>query len=91
MADNLKFNKHVSSLGYQKYTNYDAIEVPWADAIPSDFKGVMGVPITFLSKYDPDQFELVRFRKGTDDKDLRLEDGTCPYFRILIKHRKPTT
>lgn len=59
MADNLKFNKNVSGVGYQKYDNYDAIEVPFADAIPSDFDGVMGVPISFLSKYNPDQFEII--------------------------------
>jgi hypothetical protein len=59
MADNLKFNKHVSTVGYQKYDNYDAIEIPYADAIPSDFDGVMGVPISFLSRYNPEQFEIL--------------------------------
>jgi hypothetical protein len=58
-ADNLKFNKHVSGVGYQKYDNYDAIEIPFADAIPSDHQGIMGVPISFLSKYNPDQFEIL--------------------------------
>ena len=60
-ADNIKFSKHkeVKSIGYQRYDNYDAIEVPFTDAIPSDFKGVMGVPITFLDKYNPDQFEIL--------------------------------
>ena len=89
--DNIKFSKHkeVKGVGYRRYANFDGIDVPFTDAIPSDFDGVMGVPITFLTKYNPDQFELVKFRKGDDEKDLRLEDGTCPYFRILIKHRKP--
>jgi hypothetical protein len=89
MADNIKFSKHknVQGVGYQKYDNYDAIEVPFTDAIPSDYKGVMGVPISFLPKYNPDQFEIVKFRHGNDDKDLRLPDGKCPYFRILIKHK----
>ena len=60
-GDNIKFSKHkeVKSIGYQRYDNYDAIEVPFTDAIPSDFKGVMGVPITFLDKYNPDQFEIL--------------------------------
>jgi hypothetical protein len=89
-ADNIKFSKHaaVKAIGYAKYDNYDAIEVPAVDAIPSDFPGVMGVPITFLGKYNPDQFEIVKFRHGDDGKDLRLADGTCPYFRILVRHRK---
>jgi hypothetical protein len=57
--DNLKFNKSIQALGYQKYDNYDAIEVPKVDAIPSDYDGVMGVPITFLAKYNPDQFQIL--------------------------------
>ena len=57
--ENLKFNKAVKDVGYQKYDNYDAIEVPRTDAIPSDYDGVMGVPISFLDKYNPDQFELL--------------------------------
>ena len=61
MADNIKFSKHkeIRGIGYKKYDNYDAIEVPFTDAIPSDFKGVMGVPISFLDKYNPDQFEII--------------------------------
>jgi hypothetical protein len=71
MADNLKFNKKMKAQGkYHKYDNYDAIEVPEVKAIPSDYDGVMGVPITFLDKYNPDQFEIVAFRKGSDGKDL---------------------
>ena len=60
-AENKKFSKHkeVKGIGYLKYDNYDAIEVPFTDAIPRDYKGVMGVPISFLSKYSPDQFEIV--------------------------------
>jgi hypothetical protein len=89
MADNRKFNKQLikSETGYQKYDNYDAIEIPFTNSIPSDYTGVMGVPISFLDKYSPEQFEIVKFRHGNDDKDLRLADGTCPYFRILIKHK----
>ena len=62
MSENLKFSKHKEIKGkkkYDKYANYDAIEVPFTDAIPSDYHGEMGVPISFLDKYNPDQFEIV--------------------------------
>jgi hypothetical protein len=62
MADNLKFSKHKEIKGkssYDKYVNYDALEIPFADAIPSDFTGEMGVPISFLDKYCPEQFEII--------------------------------
>jgi len=64
-ADNKKYSKHkdVNGIGYRKYDNYDAIEVPYTDAIPSDYAGVMGVPISFLSKYSPEQFEIVGITK----------------------------
>lgn len=55
---------------YPKYDNYDAIEVSKVSEIPKDYFGVMGVPITFLDKYCPEQFEIVSFRKGKDGKDL---------------------
>ena len=72
MKDNLRYSRHkeIRENGYLKYDNYDAIEVPYTDAIPSDYKGVMGVPITFLDKYCPEQFEIIAFRKGDDGKDL---------------------
>ena len=91
MEENLKYSKHKEIKGkkaYDKYDNYDAVEVSFTDAIPSDYKGVMGVPISFLDKYNPEQFEIIKFRHGNDDKDLRLKNGVCPYFRILIKHKK---
>lgn len=62
MEDNLKYSKHKEIKGnksYNKYENYDAIDVPFTDAIPSDYDGVMGVPITFLDKYSPEQFEII--------------------------------
>ncbi len=60
MADNLRFNKKLQGKDkYECYDNYDAIEVPFTDAIPSDYNGVMGVPITFLDKYSPEQFEIL--------------------------------
>jgi len=70
MTDNLKFNrKLIATLDgrsrYQQYDNFDAIEVPYTDAIPSDYAGVMGVPISWLAKYNPEQFEIL----GTDESD----------------------
>ena len=62
--------KNYTSDEYPKYDNYDAINVNKVSEIPCDYDGVMGVPITFLDKYNPDQFEIVAFRKGEDGKDL---------------------
>ncbi len=61
MAQNIKHSKHkeVRGIGYRRYDNYDAIEVPFTDAIPGDYDGVMGVPISFLDKYCPEQFEIL--------------------------------
>ncbi len=69
MADNLKYSKHKGIKGkksYDNYDNYHAIEVPFTNAIPSDYDGVMGVPITFLNKYSPDQFEIVGMCENID-------------------------
>lgn len=70
MEDNTKFSKHkaVRGVGYHAYDNFDAIEVPYTDAIPSDYDGVMGVPITFLDKYNPDQFEIIGNGQTTADE-----------------------
>jgi hypothetical protein len=68
MADNLKFNSKIQKNpnSYQKYDNYDAIEVPYTNAIPSDYEGIMGVPISFLDKYSPEQFEIVGMCENED-------------------------
>ena len=79
--------KTYSPKEYPKYDNYDGINVNKTSDIPMDYDGAMGVPITFLDKYNPDQFEIIKFRKGDDDKDLSI-NGKCPYFRILIKRKK---
>jgi hypothetical protein len=66
MEENLKYSKHKEIKGkkaYDQYDNYKAIEVPFTDAIPSDYDGVMGVPISFLDKYCPDQFEIIGLTK----------------------------
>ena len=77
MADNIKFSKHkeVKGKDYQKYDNYDAIDVPYTDAIPSDYEGVMGVPISFLDKYCPEQFEIV-WRGG----DIDWAEKECDFY-----------
>ena len=71
---------------YPFYDNYRGINVNKTQDIPMDYMGAMGVPITFLNKYDPEQFEIIKFRKGDDDKDLKI-NGKAPYFRILIKRK----
>jgi hypothetical protein len=83
MEENIKFSKHkeIKGKGYQKYDNYDAIEVPFTDAIPSDYDGVMGVPISFLDKYNPDQFEIIGQTQGDSGKEL----GLTPFDRSLKK------
>jgi hypothetical protein len=98
-ADNVKFSKHkeVRGVGYKRYDNYDAIEVPFTDAIPSDFAGVMGVPISFFNKYNPEQFEIVGLAAGNirglagiptkTGKDGPYMDGKLKYGRILIRHK----
>ena len=68
--EDLILYKHYTPEAYPKYDNYDAINVDKSVDIPCDYDGVMGVPITFLDKYNPDQFEIVAFRKGADGKDL---------------------
>ena len=72
---------------YPKYDNCDGINVNRTQDIPKDYAGLMGVPITFLHKYNPDQFEIVKFRKGDDNKDLKI-NGKSPYFRILIRNKR---
>lgn len=72
---------------YPKYDNYNGINVNKTQDIPLDYKGDMGVPITFLHKFNPDQFEIIKFRKGNDGKDLSI-DGKCPYFRIIIRNKQ---
>lgn len=81
MADNIKYSRHkeVQNHEYRRYANYDAIEVPFYDAIPSDYDGVMGVPITFLDKYCPEQFEIIGMGSGELSKEL----GATPYSQIL--------
>jgi hypothetical protein len=76
-----------NEIDYPRYDNYDGINVNKTKDIPLDYAGIMGVPITFLHKYNPEQFEIIKFRKGNDEKDLSI-NGKCPYFRILIRNKR---
>ena len=105
MADNLKYSRHkdlVARGGYINYDNFKAIDVPYIDAIPSDYYGIMGVPSTFLDRYNPEQFVILGIGTGDSAKELGIKknyrgrtdlsytiDGvhSCPYGRILIKKR----
>lgn len=85
---------------YPKYDNYDAIEVSKVCDIPMDYKGVMGVPITFLDKYNPDQFQIVGaseseckgFSNGIWNSNSKIAhpliNGKKVYKRILIRFKE---
>lgn len=95
MADNFRYSKHKEIRGktaYDRYDNYDAIEVPFTDAIPSDYDGVMGVPISFLDKYCPEQFEILGLDRYIIDNPFPGKRFTIfsreIYARILIRHLK---
>ena len=102
MDDNLRYNKRImgSPNSYKNYDNYDAIEVPFNSGIPSGYEGVMGVPISFLDKYNPEQFEILGatesegtgFSEGLHDGGAVKQatvDGKRVYKRIFIRHRNP--
>lgn len=86
--EKLVLSKKYNPDEYLKYDNYDAINVDKVADIPVDYDGVMGVPISIMDKYDPTQFEIVKFRKGDDGKDLSI-NGKAKYCRILIRARHP--
>ena len=99
MEQNLKFSKHKEIRGkdhYEHYDNYDAIEVPYVDAIPSDYDGVMGVPISFLDKYCPEQFDIIgcsydygRPKGWSSAINMSVSiNGKNVYKRILIKSKE---
>lgn len=105
MAENLKFNKALikklenkfgDSSKYPSYDFYDAIEVPFTEAIPSDYSGVMGVPVTFLDKYNPDQFRILGCSYVYGDPGCHKENqswsvsvnGIDVYKRIFIQKKE---
>lgn len=79
MSDNLRYSRHKELKGkaeYDQYDNYDAIEVPYTDAIPCDYEGVMGVPISFLDKYCPEQFEILGITDRGNEWGLKVKEYT---------------
>lgn len=89
MEDNKRFGpKKVVEQGYQQYDNFEAIEVPNTSAIPSDYDGVMGVPISFLERYNPDQFEIL----GTSEGDYPATKTYAKKQRVVNGvHQKSNT
>ena len=81
LKDNIKYSHHkeIKNIGYKNYDNYDAIEVPFTDAIPRDYDGVMGVPITFLDKYCPEQFEILGLIADKRNENPAFIRGTPTY------------
>ena len=91
------FTKKINSMDYLEYSNFDAIEVSKTINIPEDYDGVMGVPLTFLNKYNPTQFEIVDINPHfftlveqglKKPSKLKIENQKDPYVRILIKHKR---
>lgn len=78
---------------FEKYDNYNAIDVPLVKDIPSDYKGVMGVPVSFMDKYNPEQFEIVGSNRGIDQDPKKIYgrgsyiDGQETFKRIFIRHK----
>ena len=86
--ENITLFRNYTPDKYPKYDNYDAINVDRTVDIPCDYYGVMGVPITFLSQYNPEQFEIVAFRKGDDGRDLVYSFIDCSQFVHVERERE---
>lgn len=86
---------HGNEAAYPRYDNYDAIEVAKTQDVPLDYTGVMGVPITFLTKYNPEQFEILGCNRGMDQDPLGVYgrgsflNGKETFKRLFIRNRKP--
>lgn len=89
LKDNIRYGKHkeVREKGYPKYENYDAIDVPFTDAIPSDYDGIMGVPDSFLGKYNPDQFEILGMCENLNLYGLKTRVFTAEECRDAYKKK----
>ena len=88
MRDNLRFGRHKDLIenGYLKYENYDAIDVPYTDSIPIDYEGVMGVPVTFLDKYCPEQFEIIGFGSGYLGQSIGIKGIPKEHKQLMKGH-----
>ena len=95
LKDNRRFGKHkeISEIGYVKYENYNAIEVPFTDSIPSDYNGAMGVPISFLDKYCPEQFRILGMCENLDIYGLKTRVFSSEECRAAYQRKfgKPGT
>ena len=80
----MELTKRYNKKDYPKYDNRDAIDVAKIKDIPSNYTGEMGVPVSFINQYCPEQFDIVGFLYGDDGKHLQL-NGKEKYFRVLIK------
>lgn len=100
MADNVKYSRHQAVRGqeYQKFDNFDALAIPYVDSIPADYEGVMGVPVSYLDKHNPDQYQLVGMTAyGQVPPDLMLPfqeghhrpylNGDAIFQRVLIRKK----
>ena len=94
----LELKKNYNEIDYNRFDNYDCININRTEDIPKDYPGMMGVPITFLEKWNPEQFDIVGFLnngcrldenglQGNNGIQMTLVDGVCKYFRILIKKK----
>ena len=94
----LELKKHYNEIDYDRFDNYDCINIDRISDIPSDYDGVIGVPITFMDRYDRRQFRIVGFLnngcrldenglQGNNGIQMTLVGGVCKYFRILIKRK----
>lgn len=90
MNDNIMYSKHKEIKGaeYQRYDNYEAIEVPYSDAIPSDYEGTMGVPITFLDKYCPEQYEIIGITEKSEYLKHLYIQGCTKYDRPYVNGKR---
>lgn len=89
------FNKKMKDKkAYDKYDNYDAIDVSYVDSIPSDYDGVMGVPISFMDKYSSEQFEILGSNRGIAQDPNGVYgrstyvNGKETFKKLFIRHRK---
>ena len=94
----LELKKNYNEIDYNRFDNYDCININRTEDIPKDYPGMMGVPITFLEKWNPEQFDIVGFLnngcrldenglQGNNGIQMTLVGGVCKYFRILIKKK----
>ena len=88
MQDNLKYSKHkdLKESGYVHYENFNAIDVPYTDAIPNDYDDIMGVPVTFLDKYCPEQFEIIGLGSGYLGQSIGIKGIPHEHKQLMKGH-----